>query len=204
MPSPYVNKLAQDTGKSVAEIEKLWNKAKSITADTLGKAEADFGTKEYKYTVGIVKNMLGVNENVLDPSIFLRSGKSAKDFIHETVTSASFSIGDVNPVTVSKDANDGEEDAEKQTFSNFPGTDEKDLDEHIEVPQGSADVGGFLSDLSSNARENSPEVDPENPEDLKSIEDDDSPENTDGVVLPPEEYYDQFDIEEDDPFAVTP
>ena len=190
MPSPYVKKLASETGKSVDEIEKLWDKAKEITADTFGKSEDDFGTKEYKYTVGIIKNMLGVNEKVLDPSFFLKSGKSAKDFIRETTVSANFSIGDVNPVTVSKDANNGEEDAEKQTFDNFPGTEEK-TEEHIEIPQGSADIGDVLSDLSSNARENSPVVDPENPDDLRSIEDDSE------VILPPDEYYEQFESEED-------
>lgn len=193
MPSPYVKKLASETGKSVDEIEKLWDKAKGITADTFGKSEDDFGTKEYKYTVGIIKNMLGVNEMVLDPSIFLKSGKSAKEFIRETVTSANFSIGDTNPVSVSKDANDDEERADQQTFDNFPGADEEDFktEEHVEIPQGSADIGDVLSDLSSDARENSPVVDPENPEDLRSIEDDSD------IILPPDEYYDQFESEED-------
>lgn len=189
MPSPYVNKLAKETGKSVAEIEKLWNKAKGITVDTFGTTEDNFGAKEYKYTVGIVKNMLGMNENILDPSIFLKSGKSAKDFIKETTVSANFSIGDINPVTVSKDANDGEEDAEKTTFSDFPGTDNDDsFTEQLGVPQGSADVGKFLTDLSSNVREDEP-IDPENPEDL----DDPADSEEDEILLPPDEYYEQFD-----------
>lgn len=196
MPSPYVAKLSKETGKSVAEIEKLWDKAKDIASDTFGKSEDDFGSREYKYTVGIVKNMLGLNEKILDPSIFLKSGKSAKDFIKETVVSADFSIGDVNPVNVSPDANDGEEDAEKQTFSNFPGTEE--TTEQIGVPQGSADVGVFLTDLNPNVREETPDatIDPEDPEDLRSLEDD----ADDGVTLPPEDYYDQF-MGEDDPFV---
>lgn len=195
MPSPYVKKLASETGKSVAEIEKLWDKAKGITADTFGKSEDDFGTKEYKYTVGIIKNMLGVNEMVLDPSIFLKSGKSAKDFIKETVVSANFSIGDTNPVSPSPDANGGEEDAEQQTYHNFPGADKDDFTlEHIEIPQGSADVGDVLNDLSSNARENSPAVDPENPDDLRSLGDS---QEEDDIILPPDEYYEQFESEED-------
>lgn len=198
MPSPYINKLSKETGKSVDEIEKLWAQAKEITSDTFGKPESDFGSKEYKYTVGIVKNMLGVNEKILDPTIFLSSGKSAKEFIHETVTSANFTVGDVNPVHPSKDANDGEEEADSITYDNFPGADEGDFEakEQLEVPQGSADIGDFLTDLNTDLRENSPEIDPENPEDLRSIEDSDE-ENTDGVVLPPDEYYDQFDLEND-------
>lgn len=185
MPSPYVNKLSKETGKSVAEIEKLWNKAKDITADTFGKSEDDFGTKEYKYTVGIIKNMLGVNEKILDPSIFLKSGKSAKDFIKETVTSANFTIGDVNPVSVSKDANDGEEKAKDMTYDDFPGTDNDDsFTEQIGVPQGSADVGEFMTDLNSDLRED--ETDPESPEALND------PADEEDINLPPEDYYEQF------------
>lgn len=192
MPSPYVKKLASETGKSVAEIEKLWSKAKEISADTFGKPESDFGTKEYKYTVGIVKNMLGLNEKVLDPSIFLGSGKSAKDFIKETVVSANFSIGDVNPIKVSKNANSGEEDAEDMTFNNFP-DEGGDLTESI--PQGSADIGYELDNLDSNARDEGETIDPENPRDLRSLEDD---EEEDDIIFPPEEYYEQFMSSEQD------
>lgn len=185
MPSPYVKKLAQDTGKSVAEIEKLWDKAKEITSDTFGKAEADFSSKEYKYTVGIIKNMLGVNENLLNPAVFMKSNKSAKDFIKETTTSANFSIGDVNPVGVSKDANDGEDDAEKMTFSDFPGTDNDDsFTEQLGVPQGSADVGKFMTDLTSDLREEEPEG-TETSATVKGSSEED-------IVLPPDDYYEQF------------
>lgn len=123
MPSPYVNTLAKETGKTVKEIEKLWNQAKQIAADTLGKAEKDFKSEDYQYVIGIVKNMLGMKESLLDPSIFMKSGKSAKDFIRETVVSANFSIGDVEPVIPP------EEDKEEE-----PET----------VPQNSADVSYFL------------------------------------------------------------
>ena len=204
MPSPYVSKLAKETGKSVAEIEKLWSKAKKIASETLGKSEDDFGNSEYKYTVGIIKNMLGLNENLLDPSIFLKSGKTAKEFIKETVTSANFTIGDVNPVSVSPNANDGKDDAEKQTFNNFPGTDAPEeygqKEEHKEVPQGSADVGEFLTDLNPDLREGDM-IDPENKDDLRSLEDDEK-ENTEGAILPPDDYYDQF-LDEDDPFVIN-
>ena len=171
MPSPYVNSLSKETGKSVAEIEKLWNKAKEITADTFGKPEDSFGSKEYKYTVGIVKNMLGINENVLDPSIFLKSGKSAKEFIQETVVSGSFSIGDENPVVNKNKEDDGEEKANDITMQNFP-DEGGDLDEQVEIPQGSSDIGNIMTDISSNAQE-------------------------DEVILPNESYYAEFDDYED-------
>lgn len=171
MPSPYVKSLSKETGKSVAEIEKLWDKAKEISSDTFGKPESDFGAKEYKYTVGIVKNMLGINENILDPSFFLKSGKSARDFIRETVVSANFSIGDENPVVNKNKDEDGEGDAAEITMGNFPDKG-GDLDEQTEIPQGSADVGSVMTDLSSNARE-------------------------DEILLPSEDYYEDFDDYED-------
>lgn len=96
MPSAYVRNLAKETGKSTAEIEKLWKKAKEITAETLGTKEADFGSKEYKYTVGIVKNMLGVKEEIIDPSKFLNSDLNAKEYLEAVLVSSNFSIGSVH------------------------------------------------------------------------------------------------------------
>lgn len=159
MPSPYVNSLAKETGKSVSEIEKLWNKAKEISSDTFGKPEKDFGAKEYKYTVGIVKNMLGLDEKVLDPSFFLNSDKSAKEFI-ETVTSAQFTIGDV---TVAKDKDDDEKEEGSSVIDDLP-----------PVPQDSADIGDeYLPNHTG-----------------EETEDD---WNSDGAVLPPEEYYQELE-----------
>ena len=110
MPSPYVNKLVKDTGKSVAEIEKKWNDAKRITAETLGKDEDDFGKTEYDYAYGIVMNMFGKNEAVLNPEIFLNSGKSAREFIEEVISS-DFKIGDENPIVHKDDEDDFEDEA---------------------------------------------------------------------------------------------
>lgn len=103
MPSGYVKNLAKETGKSEAEIEKLWKKAKGITSETLGTKESDFGSKEYKYTVGIVKNMLGVKEELIDPSKFLNSDLGAKDYLESVVVSSNFSIGNVIPPADKKD-----------------------------------------------------------------------------------------------------
>ena len=97
MASPYVMKLIKDTGKSASEIEKLWSEAKKITAETLGKAEDNFGKTEYEFAYGTVMNILGKKEAVLNPEVFLSSGKSARDFIEEVI-SGDFSIGDENPV----------------------------------------------------------------------------------------------------------
>ncbi len=95
MPSAYVKSLSRETGKSEAEIEKLWNKAKEITAETFNKKQSEFGSKEYKYTTGIVKNMLGIREELLDPSKFLNSNMDADEYLESVVVSSNFSIGHV-------------------------------------------------------------------------------------------------------------
>jgi hypothetical protein len=105
MPSPYVKQLAKDTGKSDKEIERLWNKAKEITADTFGKPEKDWGEREYGYTTGTVKNMLGINEE-LSAAKFVNSDKSAKEFIEETMVSGNFNISNVTKDAEPKDKED--------------------------------------------------------------------------------------------------
>lgn len=96
MPSPWIKQLSRETDKSEKELEKLWDKAKKITSEEFGKDEDDFGNKEYKYVTGVVKKMLGIDESILDPSHFLDSEMSAKQYL-ETVVSGNFSIGNVQP-----------------------------------------------------------------------------------------------------------
>jgi len=112
MPSPYISKLAKETGKSEKEIERLWKKAKEITSEEFGKEEADFGNKEYKYTTGVVKKMLGVDESILDPAHFLESEFSAKEYL-ETVVSGNFSIGNVSPPEEEKEEEEDDEEDEE-------------------------------------------------------------------------------------------
>ena len=99
MPSPFVNQIAKTYGKSSAEAESLWTKAKEIASDTLGIPEDKFTSKEYAYTSGIVKNMLGIKEELNDPEIFLSSKVGVREFI-ETVVSSSFNIGTIIPPKV--------------------------------------------------------------------------------------------------------
>jgi len=143
MPSPYVNKLAKETGKSVAEVEKLWGKAKEIASDNFGKKEDDFGSKEYSYTVGIVKNMLGVKEEILDPTKFQDSKLSAKEFIEAVMASGQFDIGNVIPP---KEATEKPVDIEMKKESpkgqlnpDNPSEEleNENLDETFEIPAGS-------------------------------------------------------------------
>lgn len=57
MPNAVINSFAEKTGKSVAEVDKLWNKAKEIAKEE-GEGE------NYAYITGIVKKMLGLNETI--------------------------------------------------------------------------------------------------------------------------------------------
>jgi len=59
MPAAIVEPLAKQTGTSVAEVERLWHKAKKIAAK---KFPADSDAL-YQYTVGILKRMLSVSES---------------------------------------------------------------------------------------------------------------------------------------------
>jgi hypothetical protein len=62
MPSNIVKSFAQKTGKSEAEVEKLWNKAKE-QADKKDDLEKD-SDSYWAYVTGILKNMLSIKENV--------------------------------------------------------------------------------------------------------------------------------------------
>ena len=63
MPANIVKSFADKTGKSIAEVEKLWNDAKEI-------ASKNGHNEDYDYIVGILKKMLKLNE-----------AKSFKDFL---------------------------------------------------------------------------------------------------------------------------
>lgn len=60
MPAAYVKSLAKETGKSVAEVEKRWNKAKEIAKDEYPdvKEESD---RFYAIVTGIFKKIEGVD-----------------------------------------------------------------------------------------------------------------------------------------------
>lgn len=101
MPSKTVISFAKKTGKSVKEVEKLWNEAKEVASDTFGKSEEEFSSKEWSYTIGVLKNMLGLDESKLMLESFLSTEKSFDDFIVETQSSGSVSATTpINPIEV--------------------------------------------------------------------------------------------------------
>lgn len=113
MVSPYVTKLVKITGKSESEIEKLWVDAKKITSETLGKTEDQFSKREYDYAYGIVMNILGRKESVLNPEIFINSEKSAKEFLEDMI-SADLNLPN-DPIVIKKKDDDEDEDKDNET-----------------------------------------------------------------------------------------
>lgn len=61
MPSSVVKSFADKTGKSEAEVEKLWDKAKKIADE---KSDLEKNSDSYfAYVTGILKKMLSIKEN---------------------------------------------------------------------------------------------------------------------------------------------
>lgn len=95
MVSPYVKKISKETGRDIDEINELWAKSKAAISEKVGKDEEDFSKADFESTEEYLYSMLGLNEYTTDPSKFLRSDKSAKEFI-ETTVSGNFK-GSINP-----------------------------------------------------------------------------------------------------------
>ena len=120
MPSPYIKQISKETGKSVSELERYWKKAKEITKDEFGISENDFKDKHYAYATAIVKKMAGVKESIITVADFINSGKSAKDFIYETIASGDFP--NLDKGTVNKKIKKDKEDSEVIEKSRRDGT----------------------------------------------------------------------------------
>lgn len=58
MPANIIASFAQKSGKSEAEVEKLWNQAKKEAEDATGVDDV------YAYATGILKKMLSIQENI--------------------------------------------------------------------------------------------------------------------------------------------
>lgn len=59
MPNSLVKSFAKKTGKSIPEVESLWNKAEDIAS----KNSDINGEAKYAYIVGILKKMLSIEED---------------------------------------------------------------------------------------------------------------------------------------------
>lgn len=61
MPNATIESFAKQSGKSIKEVEGLWDKAKDI-ADKLDYLEKD-SDKYYAYVTGTLKRMLNIEDN---------------------------------------------------------------------------------------------------------------------------------------------
>jgi hypothetical protein len=59
MPAPVIGKLAREAGRTEAEAEALWAKAKAAAKDRYGLPEGD---RFYALVMGIFKRMLGLTD----------------------------------------------------------------------------------------------------------------------------------------------
>lgn len=119
MPNNIVKDFAKQTGKNEKEIEKLWDKAKEITSDSFGKSEKDFKAKEWSYTTGTLKNMLGIKESTFID--FLNSESDLSTFLEgETQTSSAFSgTTPKNPIKVIDYSEEDEEEKVEEKLSDL-------------------------------------------------------------------------------------
>ena len=60
MSTAVIKDLAKSHNKTVKEVEELYKKAKQLAYDKYDKSSGDF----YAYSLGILKNMLGVTASV--------------------------------------------------------------------------------------------------------------------------------------------
>lgn len=90
MPTPYIKKMAKETGKSLKKLEKLWKKAEKIAGDKFTKEDDAF----HPYVMGIFQRMLGVHEStsfvkVGDNLLIGISGSSRLNLVREAMSSVS-------------------------------------------------------------------------------------------------------------------
>lgn len=83
MPAPSIKALAKKSGKSEAEAEKLWSKAKEEAkgsklkdGSTVPDKESAFKDKDWAYVTGIFKKMLGLKESLDEDGIISGFGSS--------------------------------------------------------------------------------------------------------------------------------
>ena len=78
MPAKNITAWAKMKGKSKAEIEKYWARAKERTMDQYGMREPTKSTKKkqkekfYKIVMAIFKKMIGIKESQEEKSLLLR------------------------------------------------------------------------------------------------------------------------------------
>lgn len=65
MPNPIIMSVAKETGKSVKDVEDLWDKAKDIVSREYGDVDSDVDSDRfYSLVTGVIKKMTGYGESL--------------------------------------------------------------------------------------------------------------------------------------------
>lgn len=85
MPSPLVKSLSQKLNIPVEKVESAWKKAKVAVASSLKKEVSALEGNDFALVTNQTKRLLGVKE-IINIVAFLKSDKSAKDFVEDMVS----------------------------------------------------------------------------------------------------------------------
>lgn len=110
--SPFIKQLAVELGRKEEDVEKVWSDCKKVTADTFGIKEEDFSKREIEYTKEVVRETLGLRKEITVAD-FVKSDKSASEFIDEAIT-VSGQFGIDRAVTKKKKDDEKDEETEEK------------------------------------------------------------------------------------------
>jgi hypothetical protein len=85
MPSPLAKSLSQKLNLPLEKVESAWKKAKVAAATSLKKEVAALDGDDFTLVTNLTKRLLGVKEQI-NIVAFLKSEKSAKDFVEDMVS----------------------------------------------------------------------------------------------------------------------
>jgi hypothetical protein len=102
--------------KSKSDVKKIWEKSIKLAEEFYGIKEEDFEDEEYEYARDVMKNLLGIKENITMK--YIKSGKTLKEFIEDIASdgianssvNADKSLGKEMIVNHSKDKKVNEDD----------------------------------------------------------------------------------------------
>ena len=77
MPNSIIKSFAEKSNKSIEEVEKLYEKSKKIVADEYTEVKKDSKDNE-KWEIGVLKKMLGINEEATVTTVSIGDYKHAK------------------------------------------------------------------------------------------------------------------------------
>ena len=93
MPNKILKSWSDKYDIKLSKLEDYWSEAIEVAEETFGKSKEDFKDKEYKYVMGVVKNMAKIKESKKGlTESFLSSKKDARSFIEEAVLSSNLAV----------------------------------------------------------------------------------------------------------------